>query len=55
MAASSAVSYQDPQQICDYVLLRHASVGKDAESEKIHKVQSNVLTVRLVWRCRQGW
>ena len=39
-ASSSAASYQDPQQICDYVLLRHASVAKDAESDKIYKVQS---------------
>jgi hypothetical protein len=37
MAAPPATSYHDPQQICDYVLLRHADVAKDAESERIYK------------------
>ena len=40
MAAPSAVLHYDSQQICDYVLLRHANVVKDAENEKTYKVQS---------------
>ena len=36
----SAGSYLEPQQMCDYVLLRHANVSKDAENEKLYKVRS---------------
>ena len=46
MAAPSTVHY-DSQQICDYVLLRHVNVGKDAENEKIYKVQFSSATLML--------
>ena len=36
--ASSGECYLDTQQLCDYVLLRHVNVSKDAESEKLYRV-----------------
>jgi hypothetical protein len=41
--AASVETYLEPQQMCDYVLLRHVNVGKDAENDKLYKVQPNSL------------
>ena len=49
MAASSE-SYLEPQQICDYVLLRHVNVGKDSENEKLYKVQPIFLCILCRYR-----
>ena len=34
-------TFLDVQQMCDYVLLKHVNVGKDAENDKLYKVKAN--------------
>lgn len=36
--AATREAYLDVQQMCDYVLLKHVNVSKDAETEKLYKV-----------------
>lgn len=40
--AATREAYLDVQQMCDYVLLKHVNVSKDAETEKLYKVQINL-------------
>ena len=44
--AATTEAYLEPQQLCDYVLLRHVNVGKDVETDKLHKVQQNFTCLR---------
>ena len=46
--AATAEAYLEPQQLCDYVQLRHINVGKDVETDKLHKVQPNSLVCRCL-------
>lgn len=42
--AATREAYLDVQQMCDYVLLKHVNVTKEAETEKLYKVQINSIT-----------